>query len=127
MTRTKGHSQLLLACRALLRQATAQNVTATQHPTALSLLQVLRFGAMRNAHSTRTEAEAAARAEVDDHLDMPGARIPYTPKLSFVGGPDSPAPTLPCYRTIDSQGQDVEGAHVPHPLDKVGTTVCLPG
>lgn len=73
---------------------------------------------MRNAHSTRTEAEAAARAEVDDHLDMPGARIPYTPKLSFVGGPDSPAPTLPCYRTIDSQGQDVEGAHVPHPLDK---------
>lgn len=76
-------------------------------------------GARRYAVSTRSESVAAARSTVDAYLEVPGGRVPYTPELRFLGGPDAPIPTMPCYRTIDSTGQDVPGAHIPHPLSQV--------
>ncbi|KXZ54126.1 hypothetical protein GPECTOR_5g227 [Gonium pectorale] len=77
----------------------------------------------RFVHSTRTEAEAEAEAAArsgagEAHLELPAGRVPYTSQLRFVGGPDSPAPTIPVYRTIDSSGRDVPDAHVPHPLSQ---------
>jgi hypothetical protein len=66
----------------------------------------------------------------DQYLEVPGGqRIPYTLSLSFVGGPDAPPTAIPVYQTINSNGEDVEGAAVPHTLDKVRaacpSTTCI--
>ena len=62
----------------------------------------------------------------DHSLELPGGqRIPYTPQLGFVGGPDNPAPAIPVYQTINYHGEDVDGAAVPYPLDKVIVQQCL--
>ncbi|GIM14799.1 hypothetical protein Vretimale_17682, partial [Volvox reticuliferus] len=51
-------------------------------------------------------------------LEVPGGRLPYTSQLQFVGGSETPAPTIPCYRITDSTGQDVPDAHVPYPISQ---------
>jgi hypothetical protein len=58
----------------------------------------------------------------DAFLEVPGGKLPYTSRINFVGGDDSPAPTIPCYHTIDSTGQDVADAEVPYPLSQVRPT-----
>lgn len=78
---------------------------------------------MRAASSTATTTSLDA-----PFLEVPGgARLPYTTSLDFVGGPASPMPIMPCYRTIDSTGKDVPGARVSHELDQVCRTHIFGG
>lgn len=37
-------------------------------------------------------------------MDFPGGRVPFTDRLSFVGGAMSPSQPTSCYRTLDSTG-----------------------
>jgi hypothetical protein len=53
-----------------------------------------------------------------EYLDFPGGKVPLTGQLTFLGGPQGSAGHIPTYRTIDMAGRGVEGAHVPHPLEK---------
>jgi 2-oxoisovalerate dehydrogenase E1 component alpha subunit len=57
----------------------------------------------------------------DDKMDFPGGAVPFTPHLHFTGGPSTSktsSPTIPCYRTIDSAGLEVNGAETAHVLDQ---------
>lgn len=72
--------------------------------------------------AAEAEGPAVATAGTSVHegfLEVPGGRLPYTSQLHFSGGSDNPPPAIPCYRTIDSTGQDVRDAHVPYPLSQV--------
>jgi 2-oxoisovalerate dehydrogenase E1 component alpha subunit len=55
-------------------------------------------------------------------MDFPGGSVPFTTKLEFWGGQSkinqSPPIPMPCYRTMDSSGQEIAEALVPHPLDQ---------
>ncbi|KAG2433713.1 hypothetical protein HXX76_008081 [Chlamydomonas incerta] len=73
---------------------------------------------MRRASAAPVRGYAVSSSTADAYLEVPGGRVPYTPELRFLGGPDAPIPTMPCYRTIDATGQDVPGAHIPHPLSQ---------
>ncbi|KAG2438412.1 hypothetical protein HYH02_010867 [Chlamydomonas schloesseri] len=121
----RGLSELLCALRA--HAATQSDVLALlRHASAtVAPCQPRSEGAPSRSGlargytvSTRSESVAAARSTVDSYLEVPGGRVPYTAELRFLGGPDAPIPTMPCYRTIDSTGQDVPGAHIPHPLSQ---------
>lgn len=60
--------------------------------------------------SARTRATAS---------QTPCPSIPVTRQLAFAGGAaGAAAPKLPCYRALDAAGRPLEGAAVPHPLDK---------
>jgi hypothetical protein len=48
-------------------------------------------------------------------MDFPGGKVPFTPSLGFTGGERQ---AMPCYRVLDSTGVSVDGAQVPHALDK---------
>lgn len=50
------------------------------------------------------------------HLDFPGAKVPFTSEMAFIGGAFSPREPLPCYRAMDGRGCDLPGAALPHPL-----------
>jgi 2-oxoisovalerate dehydrogenase E1 component alpha subunit len=57
----------------------------------------------------------------DDKMDFPGGAVPFTSNLHFTGGHSTSnysAPTIPCYRTIDSAGLEVPGAEIFHDLDQ---------
>ncbi|EIE20627.1 mitochondrial branched-chain alpha-ketoacid dehydrogenase complex, E1 alpha [Coccomyxa subellipsoidea C-169] len=51
-------------------------------------------------------------------MDFPGGRVPFTDRLSFVGGAVSPSQPTSCYRTLDSTGACIEDAEVPHDIDE---------
>ena len=51
-------------------------------------------------------------------MEFPGGRVPFTHTLRFVGGQTGAREPMPCYRVLDSAGMAVEGAEVPHPLDR---------
>lgn len=51
-------------------------------------------------------------------MDFPGGAVPFTRDLNFKGGSFAPHAPLPCYRTVDTSGREVEGAAVPHPLPR---------
>jgi 2-oxoisovalerate dehydrogenase E1 component alpha subunit len=51
-------------------------------------------------------------------VDFPGAKVPTTSRISFVGGADTALERLPCYRTLRSAGQPIPDAAVPYPIDK---------
>ncbi|MEW5318501.1 MAG: hypothetical protein WDW38_009717 [Sanguina aurantia] len=79
---------------------------------------------------TSLEKPASATA-AENSLELPGGiKIPYTRKLAFTGGlapaqPNTSAPPvpfsastpIPCYRTYDNSGRDVDGAEVPYALE----------
>lgn len=44
--------------------------------------------------------------------------MPFTNKLAYVGGAGAQNSPIPCYRTIDGFGKDVEAAQVPHALSQ---------
>lgn len=57
----------------------------------------------------------------EDKMDFPGGAVPFTFHLHFTGGPSTSttsSPTIPCYRTIDSAGLEVNGAEIFHDLDQ---------
>lgn len=73
------------------------------------------------SHAYTFSSRAASSALPDpeaDYLEHPGGKVPYTPQLQLIGGPEQVGPKLASYRTIDSRGRDVEGATIPHPLSK---------
>lgn len=51
-------------------------------------------------------------------MDFPGGRVPFTSTIDFTGGQFAREPPMAAYRTLDGQGSAVEGAAVPHPLDR---------
>ncbi len=51
-------------------------------------------------------------------MDFPGARVPFTNSLTFMGGQFSTAEPLACYRTLDSTGGVIEDAQVPYEIDQ---------
>ena len=56
-------------------------------------------------------------------MDFPGGRVPFTSVLTMMGGPDTPASPMPCYRTIDSAGVDIPDAVIPFPVGVYGLTL----
>lgn len=60
-----------------------------------------------------TSAEAG-----EDVADFPGAKVPLTPNIAFVGGADTSLGRLPCYRALRSNGLPILEAAIPHPIDK---------
>jgi len=66
--------------------------------------------------SANYSAKGDANSEM--HMEFPGGRVPFSPDLQFTGGPLTERSTLPCYRTIDSTGKQLPGAHIPHPLQE---------
>ncbi|GIL73474.1 hypothetical protein Vretimale_17694 [Volvox reticuliferus] len=86
--------------------------------------EMLGLSLRRHLHSSCGRGQAAvsigspSSSTTDTFLEVPGGRLPYTSQLQFVGGSETPAPTIPCYRTIDSTGQDVPDAHVPYPISQ---------
>eukprot|EP00887_Chlorella_sp_A99_P001046 scaffold14.g1046.t1 len=73
----------------------------------------------------------AAAPPAPDSLDFPGGRVPFTHELVPAGGPAAPRAPMPCYQVINTRGEAVAGAAVPHPLDDAtalriyGTMVSL--
>ena len=59
-------------------------------------------------------------------MDFPGGSVPFTSALTMVGGPNAPGNPMPCYRTIDSAGVDIQDAVVPHPVGVLPTTNIQP-
>lgn len=56
-------------------------------------------------------------------MDFPGGRVPFTNTLQFIGGVfDSDHAKIPCYRTLDGSGQQIEDAMVPHDLQQQEAT-----
>ncbi|GLC56792.1 hypothetical protein PLESTB_001149300 [Pleodorina starrii] len=117
--RPRGCKLLARAARAL-GNAESSALAALHSGSSSSSPQ----GTLRRLH---TSPSAAAEANTttttptcpspgDAFLEVPGGKLPFTSAIQFVGGSDSPAPTIPCYRTIDSAGQDVPDAQVPYPL-----------
>ena len=79
--------------------------------------------ALAASRATRARTLAADAADAADALTIPGARpgrVPLTPTLTFFGGRDGvppPPATIPAYRTLTSEGAEMEGAAIPAPGD----------
>ena len=109
-----------------------------QSPSAAELLT--RVGCAASQSALRTECEQATTASSWDDkscyasrhcssastpppdpstaMEFPGGKVPFTNTLEFLGGSTSSANPMPCYRTIDSFGKDVEAATVTHDLNR---------
>jgi 2-oxoisovalerate dehydrogenase E1 component alpha subunit len=62
---------------------------------------------------------SAPRPMVEQTMDFPGGKVPFTTQLSFSGGRfPVTTPPMPCYQTIDSYGVGLADADVPHGLDE---------
>lgn len=58
-----------------------------------------------------------AHLNATSSMDFPGGRVPFTDRLTFVGGALSSAPPMSCYRTLDSTGACRTGfSHIIMPL-----------
>lgn len=77
---------------------------------------LLRAGEGKADFCLRCLASSAAPREAET-LDLPGGKVPLSTKLNFIGGPDV-GERVPTYRTIDMTGRGIEGAQVPHALDR---------
>ncbi|KAL0019116.1 hypothetical protein WJX77_012317 [Trebouxia sp. C0004] len=68
-------------------------------------------------HKQVFSTEADASQKVEESMDFPGGKVPFTKKLLMLGGPRSTTPPMSCYRTADSTGTDIAGADVPHQIN----------
>lgn len=55
---------------------------------------------------------------LEESMDFPGGKVPFTNKLKMTGGPQSSAPPMSCYRTVDSTGAHLASADIPHQISQ---------
>lgn len=82
----------------------------------------LSAAASTSAGSGDTPPHPATAPHESTYLDFPGAKVPFTSEMAFIGGAFSPLEPLPCYRAMDGRGGDLPGAALPHTLDEATAT-----
>lgn len=63
---------------------------------------------------------SSTSVNVEDRMNFSGFDIPFTSSVHLRGGAglkDSQSP-IPCYRTIDNAGKDIDNAEIPYPFDQ---------
>jgi 2-oxoisovalerate dehydrogenase E1 component alpha subunit len=105
----------LLAVRTNLQTGSlsALNKLEKSFSTALATQRADPQGSLANSK--------ASHMDNDDKMDFPGGAVPFTSSLHFTGGPSTSANShtpIPCYRTIDSAGLEINGAEIFHDLDQ---------
>ncbi len=58
----------------------------------------------RASEEAPEQGSASTAKNEKNSMDFPGGRVPFTDRLSFVGGAVSPSQPTSCYRTLDSTG-----------------------
>lgn len=107
-------------CAWIASASTTASSTISSSSTSSSALPPL---ATCQPHIERLVTHHAQRcmsgqADTAETMEFPGARVPFTSNLSFVGGQFAVAPPMACYRTLDSTGAVVEDAQVPYEIDE---------
>ena len=101
-----------IASNLLASTSGASKGSEISNPNA-EALPASRQGVSGRVHSQRgsfrtfasgAEPASAAHDNASNSMDFPGGRVPFTDRLSFVGGSLTPAQPMPCYRTLDATG-----------------------
>lgn len=86
-------------------------------PISTPQIDPRRYSSMSTGANDAINEKTQAIIE-EPHMEFPGGRVPFSFELKFTGGAASPVHLMSCYRTIDSTGNDIPGAHVPHNMDQ---------